>query len=148
MVTRRDFLRTGGLATAGIALGGIGGASAMTAASQARVMGANRKVNLACVGIGNRGAEIMNDFDRIGLANVVAICDVDMGAKHTQKMIEKFPNAKKFTDFRVMFDKMGNEIEAVTAAVPDFAHFPIAMMAMSLGKHIYVEKPMARNAAA
>ena len=145
MVTRRDFLKTGGLATAGIALGGIGSASAMSAVSQSRIKGANRKVNLACVGIGNRGAEIMNDFDRTGLANIVAICDVDMGAPHTQKMIEKFPNAKKFTDFRVMFDKMGNEIDAVTAAVPDFAHFPVAMMAMSLGKHIYVEKPMART---
>ena len=145
MVTRRDFLRTGGLATAGIALGGIRTADAMSAASQARVKGANRKVNLACIGIGNRGAEIMNDFDRTGLANIVALCDVDLGAKHTQKMIEKFPNAKKFTDFRVMFDKMGNEIDAVTVAVPDFSHFPIAMMAMSLGKHVYVEKPMART---
>ena len=145
MVTRRDFLRTGGLATAGIALGGIGGVGTMSAASQSRVKGANRKVNLACIGIGNRGAEIMNDFDKTGLANIVALCDVDLGAKHTQKMIEKFPNAKKFTDFRVMFDKMGNEIDAVTVAVPDFSHFPIAMMAMSLGKHVYVEKPMART---
>ena len=146
MVTRRDFLRTGGLATAGIAFGGLSSVSSMnTAASQNRVKGANRKVNLACIGIGNRGAEIMNDFERTGLANIVAICDVDMGAPHTQKMMEKYPKAKRFTDFRVMFDKMGNEIEAVTAAVPDFAHFPIAMMAMSLGKHIYVEKPMART---
>ena len=145
MVTRRDFLKTGGLATAGLALGGLGTVSAMNAASQKRVNGANRKVNLACVGIGNRGAEIINDFDRTGLANIVALCDVDLGAPHTQEILARYPNAKQFTDFRVMFDKMGNEIDAVMAAVPDFAHFPIAMMAMSLGKHIYVEKPMART---
>lgn len=143
MITRRDFLRKGSLATAGIALGGLGSATGtVNAASQNK---AGRKVNLACIGIGNRGAEILNDFDRTGLANVVALCDVDMGAPHTQKMMEKFPKAKRFTDFRTMFDKMGNEIDAVAAAVPDFAHFPIAMMAMSLGKHIYVEKPMART---
>jgi predicted dehydrogenase len=145
MVTRREFLRTGGLATAGLALGGLNAVGAATAASQKRVNGANRKVNLACVGIGNRGAEIMADFERTGLANIVALCDVDMGAPHTQKMMAQYPNAKRFTDFREMFDKMGNQIEAVTAAVPDFAHFPVAMMAMSLGKHIYVEKPMART---
>ena len=145
MVTRRDFLKTGGFATAGLALGGISAVNAMNAASQNRVKGANRKVNLACVGIGNRGAEIINDFEKTGLANIVALCDVDLGAKHTQKILAQYPNAKQFTDFRVMFDKMGNEIDAVAAAVPDFAHFPIAMMAMSLGKHIYVEKPMART---
>jgi hypothetical protein len=44
-----------------------------------------------------------------------------------------------------MFDKMGNQIEAVSVGVPDHAHFPITMMAMALGKHVYVEKPMART---
>jgi hypothetical protein len=44
-----------------------------------------------------------------------------------------------------MFDKMGNEIEAVSAAIPDHSHFPVSMLAISLGKHIYVEKPMART---
>ena len=148
MITRRTFLKTGGLATAGLALGGLGAVSAtrtMSAAEYSRIKGANRRVNLACVGIGNRGAEIMNDFDKTGLANVVALCDVDMGAKHTLAMMEKFPNAKRFKDFREMFDKMGNEIEAVSIAIPDHAHFPVSMLAMSLGKHVYVEKPMART---
>ena len=60
-------------------------------------------------------------------------------------MLAKFPKAKQFKDFRQMFDKMGNEIEAVCIAVPDHAHFPISMLAISLGKHVYVEKPMART---
>ena len=44
-----------------------------------------------------------------------------------------------------MFDKMGKEIEAVSVGTPDFSHFPIAMLAMSLGKHVYCEKPMAHS---
>lgn len=145
MISRRKFLKAGGLAGAGLLLDGLNPLSSMTAASQARVKGANRKVNLACVGIGNRGAEIIKDFNKTGLANIVALCDVDMGAPQTQEIMAMFPNAKRFKDFREMFDKMGNEIEAVCAGIPDFAHFPVCMMSMALGKHIYVEKPMART---
>ena len=145
MISRRTFLKTGGLATAGLAFTGMKAVNAMTAKSAARIAGANRKVNLACVGIGNRGAEIIPEFDKTGLANIVALCDVDLGAPHTQAMLNKFPDAKRFKDFREMFDKMGNQIDAVSAAIPDFSHFPVAMLAMSLGKHIYVEKPMART---
>jgi hypothetical protein len=103
------------------------------------------KVNLACVGIGNRGAEIINELNRTGLANIVALCDVDMGAKHTAGTLKKFPDAQRFQDFRKMFDKMGKDIDAVCIGTPDFSHFPIAMLAMSLGKHVYVEKPMAHT---
>jgi predicted dehydrogenase len=145
MITRRTFLRAGGLATAGLALGGLSTVKSMTAASAAKIKGANRRVNLACIGIGNRGAEIIPEFEKTGLANIVALCDVDLGAPHTQAILNKFPNAKQFKDFREMFDKMGNEIEAVTAAIPDHAHFPAAMLSIALGKHIYVEKPMART---
>jgi predicted dehydrogenase len=144
MITRRSFLKANGLLTAGLALGSLDTANAL-AVSPASVKGANRKVNLACIGIGNRGAEIINEFDKTGLANIVALCDVDLGAQHTQAILTKFPKAKQFKDFRTMFDKMGNEIDAVSAGIPDFAHFPVAMLAMSLGKHIYVEKPMART---
>jgi hypothetical protein len=123
MTTRRDFLKSTALASAGIALSGI--YTKTNAASYSRIVGANRKVNLAHIGIGNRGWEIINDFDKTGLANVVALCDVDMGAEHTQKAMAKFPNAKRFKDFREMFDKIGNEFEAVAIATPDFAHFPV-----------------------
>ena len=141
MTTRRDFLKNTMLLSAGLTVGGVN----LSAAGQKRVSGANRRINLACVGIGNRGGEILNEFDKTGLANIVALCDVDMGAPHTQANMAKFPSARQFKDFRVMFDKMGNEIEAVVVGVPDHAHFPICMMAMALGKHVYVEKPMART---
>ncbi len=135
------------MASAGLAVGGLNlsAADQLSAASYQRVKGANGKVNLACIGIGNRGGEILNEFAKTGLANIVALCDVDMGAKHTQENMAKFPNAKRFKDFREMFDKIGNEIDAVSVGVPDFAHFPIAMLAISLGKHVYVEKPMGRT---
>ncbi|MEA4904755.1 MAG: Gfo/Idh/MocA family oxidoreductase, partial [Petrimonas sp.] len=143
MTTRRDFLKNTALASAGIALSGI--YTKTNAASYSRIVGANRKVNLAHIGIGNRGWEIINDFDKTGLANVVALCDVDLGADHTKNALDKFPDAKRFKDFRVMFDKIGNEIEAVAIAIPDFAHFPAVMMAIKEGKHVYVEKPMGRT---
>lgn len=143
MTTRREFIRNAALASAGLAISGI---SAKTnAASYSRIVGANQKVNLAHIGIGNRGWDIIQDFDKTGLANVVALCDVDLGAEHTKKALAKFPNAKRFKDFREMFDKMGNEIEAVAIATPDFAHFPAVMMAMAEGKHVYVEKPLSRT---
>jgi len=103
------------------------------------------KVNLACVGIGNRGAEIIIELHKTGLANIVALCDVDMGAPHTKKIIDLFPDVPRFKDFRSMFDKMGNQIEAVSIGTPDHSHFPVTMMAMALGKHVYVEKPLGRT---
>jgi predicted dehydrogenase len=103
------------------------------------------KVNLACVGIGHRGAQITKEFRDTGLANVVALCDVDMGNEHTTEIMEIYPKAPRFQDFRKMFDKMGSEIDAVSIGTPDFSHFPITMLAMSLGKHVYVEKPLART---
>ncbi|GAC1395068.1 MAG: Gfo/Idh/MocA family oxidoreductase [Sediminibacterium sp.] len=103
------------------------------------------KVNLACIGIGNQGGSDVFSFHKTGLANFVAFCDVDMGAPQTLKVLEQFPDVPRFQDFRTMFDKMGKQIEAVSVGVPDHSHFPITMMAMALGKHVYVEKPMART---
>lgn len=141
MSTRRNFLKSATLASAGMAMGGL----TANAASYSRIMGANNKVNLACIGIGNRGGEILKALYATDLANIVALCDIDMGAPHTRENIGKFPDARRFQDFREMLDKMGNQIDAVSVGVPDFSHFPITMMAMGMGKHVYVEKPMART---
>lgn len=110
-----------------------------------KFVSAGERVNLACCGIGNRGGQIIRDLYDTGLCNIVALCDVDMGAPHTEKVLQMFPDVPRFQDFREMFDQMGNQIEAVSIGVPDHAHFPITMLAMSLGKHVYVEKPMART---
>lgn len=131
---RRSFLK-GVLAT-----------SAFTAFAPNLLLGAQGdKVRLACVGIGNRGADVIRALDASGLAQVVALCDTEMGARHTQPILRMFPNVPQFQDFRKMFDKMGKEFDAVAISTPDFSHFPVSMLAMSQGKHIYVEKPMAHS---
>jgi len=134
---RREFLKKSMLAMGGLSI------------LPSNVMFGNilpsDKVNLAGIGIGHRGGEILKALHATGLANVVALCDVDMGAEHTQGVIKMFPDVPRFTDFRKMFDKMAGQIDAVSVGTPDFSHFPITMLAMSLGKHVYVEKPMART---
>lgn len=102
-------------------------------------------VNLAAVGIGGRGGGVLRDFENTGMANIVALCDVDMGSERTLGSINKHPKAPRFQDFRKMFDKMADEIDAVYVATPDFSHFPITILAMSMGKHVYVEKPLTRT---
>ena len=131
--SRRKFLKQTMLASAALSVPGL---------LKARTP---EKVKLACIGIGNRGGEIIPELYKTGLAEIVALCDVDMGAPHTLAILKQFPDVPRFQDFRQMFDKMGNQIEAVSIAVPDFSHFPITMMALGLGKHVYVEKPMART---
>ncbi|WP_316792683.1 Gfo/Idh/MocA family oxidoreductase [Pedobacter frigoris] len=138
--SRRKFLTQALLASAAVAAT----PSFLYGQSQSR-FGAGEKVNLACIGIGNRGGEIIRELYKTGLANIVALCDVDMEAPHTLAILKMFPNVPRFKDFRQMFDKMGNQIEAVSIGTPDFSHFPITMMAIGLGKHVYVEKPMART---
>jgi len=102
----------------------------------------NEKINLACCGIGNRGADVVNELNKTGLFNIVALCDTEMGEPRTVGILKKFPNVPRFQDFRKMLDKMGGQIDAVSVGVPDHTHFPICMMAMAMGKHVYVEKPM------
>jgi predicted dehydrogenase len=103
------------------------------------------KVNVACIGIGGRGVDNVKEVQRTGLANVVALCDTGMGAQPTLEVLRMFPDVPRFQDFRKMFDKMGKDIDAVTVAIPDFSHFAAAMLAMSLGKHVYCEKPMGHS---
>ncbi len=144
MLNRRDFLKSMAAASAGVALApGTVLASEKGAAAPAKPKG--DKVKIAFVGIGNRGEQIIGDFAKTGMIEVVALCDVDLDGPQCQKVLSQYPNAKRFRDYREMFDKCGNEFDAVAAAIPDFSHFPIAMLAMNQGKHIYIEKPMCRT---
>ena len=147
-ISRSDFLKKSGLAAAGVMMGGMAGGSKLFAAEQqdkkerfARL----GKVNIAWVGMANRGREVMREFERTGLANIVAMCDVDPKSKGSQESIKAHPDAKVYTDFRKMFDEMGNKFEAVVVETPDFSHFPCVMLALNQGKHVYVEKPMGRT---
>lgn len=112
---------------------------------RARVVAPSDKVNMAFCGIGHRGGGITKAFNSTGLVNTVALCDVDMGAKHTLENMEIHPDAPRYQDFREMFDKQAKDIDAVCVGTPDFSHFPITILAMSLGKGVYVEKPLTRT---
>lgn len=140
--TRRRFLQSStalGVATA------LACHPASTSAARKREVAPSERVNLAAVGIGNQGASDLAQLFGTGLCNVVALCDVDLNGQHTQKQQKGHPKAKRFTDFRKMFDEMAGEIDAVLIATADHSHFAIAMLAMSLGKHVYVEKPLAHT---
>jgi len=143
--SRREFLRQLSVITATTALSGLSLESLSAKNPKPRKIGSNEKVNLACIGIGNRGGEIIRELYKTGHCNIVALCDTDMGAPHTLDTINQFPNVPRFQDFRQLFDKMGKDIDAVSIGTPDFSHFPATMLAMSLGKHVFVEKPMAHT---
>lgn len=150
-ISRRKFLKnaaaiSSALAVPSIIVGtGIGCTGSPQANKSKRIIGANGRVDVAMIGIGNRGKDVIKEFDKTGLCNVVALCDVDMGAVHTQEITSLFPGVPKYRDFRKLFDEMGDKIDAVMVATPDHSHFPICMAAMKFGIHVYVEKPLART---
>lgn len=105
-------------------------------------MAANEKLNVAGIGIGSQGG---SDIDAVAGEghNLVALCDVD--DNYAAKKFAQYPKAKQFKDFRVMLDKMNQEIDAVVIGTPDHTHAVIAMEAMKHGKHVYCEKPLAHT---
>ena len=107
---------------------------------------ANGRVRLAAIGC---GAQAWFDLKKLSgnkdICEVVALCDTDIGAPHTEEALKRFPDLPRFQDFRKMFDKMEREIDAVLIGIPDHSHFCAAMHAMRLGKAVYVEKPLAHS---
>ena len=140
--SRRDFLK-GSAAFGAFTI--LPASLVMGTRSRAATVSANEKVNLAAIGIGNRGGAVLKNMVNSGHCEVVALCDVDLEGKHTQANQKAHPKAKRFTDFRKMFDEMADDIDAVLIGTPDHAHFCMTMLAMSLGKHVYVEKPLAHT---
>ncbi len=129
-LTRRSFLKTAGLASAGAF------AFPYILRSQDG-QSPNNKLNVACIGVGGRGrAAVAGMKDE----NFVAFCDVD--DERATETFKQYPDVPRFRDFRKMFDELGNKIDAVTVSTPDHMHFPIAMAAIAHGKHVFVEKPL------
>lgn len=140
--TRRDFLKRS--AASGV-FSILPASLVMGTRSRAETVSPNEKVRLAVIGAGNQGANDLKIMVTSGHCEVVAICDVDLKGKHVKGTLKAHPKAKQFTDFRKMFDAMAKDIDAVLIGTPDHAHFCMAMLAMSLGKHVYVEKPLAHT---
>ena len=101
----------------------------------------NGKLNIACIGVGMQGSSNAEYLARTD--NVIALCDVDQ-AWH-KKQIQNRKNLhgiKLWTDYRVMFDKLGKQIDAVLIATPEHNHYTISTAAIRRGKHVYCQKPL------
>ncbi len=98
---------------------------------------------LAAIGAGGKGRSDIKNASVNGRERVVALCDVDFSGS-AAATVKDFPQAKLFSDYRVMFEQM-KDIDAVTISTPDHVHGPAASFAMQRGKHVYVQKPMTHN---
>jgi predicted dehydrogenase len=132
--SRREFLATS--SSAAITL------TALSGWSQASTRSADR-LRLASIGVGGMGASDLGSLSSHPRVDVVALCDVD--ANNLAAAGEKHPKAKRFADFRKMFDAMAGEIDAVSVSTPDHTHAPAAMTAMNHGKHVYCQKPLTHD---
>lgn len=127
-------------------LGGAAGAVAAFTIVPSSVLGGaggqppSEKLNLAAIGVGGMGS---SNISQCSSENFVALCDVD--DNYAAKVFDKFPNAKKYKDFRVMLDKEDKNIDGVVIATPDHTHGVIGMACIQRGKHIYLQKPLAHS---
>ena len=129
MISRRDFIHGVAAATPFTivprhVLGGTGYTSP------------SDKLNIACIGVGGIG---IRDVHSCSSENIVALCDVD--DMRAAESFKKFPKAKKYRDYRKMLEKQ-KDIDAVTVSIPDHSHAAAAMMAIQMGKHVFVQKPL------
>ena len=138
-VSRRHFFY-GSLLAGAVPAGGFGSAASLKALGY---KSPNEKLNIASVGAGGKAASDIAACART--ENIVALCDVDdKRAERVYKLHEKAP---KYRDFRQMLDKEDRNIDAVIVAIPDHMHATAALWAMERGKHVYVQKPLARTVA-
>src|SRR5439155_9792937 len=129
-LNRRQVLSSIGAMGAGVL--GLGGLSAL-----ADDRGSDAKLNLAIVGCGGQG---FDNLRHVSGENIVALCDVDQ--PRAAEAFKKHPKARRFRDYRKMFDALHRQLDAVVVSTPDHMHAPISLLAMELGKHVYCEKPL------
>ena len=138
MFNRRQFLKNSALL--GSAAMFMGGRSSAFAEKKS---GPNDLLKVALVGCGGRGYAVIQALRNVPQVKFVAFCDVD--DDRAKKAYNEYPAVPRFRDYRVMFDKLGDRIDAVAIATPDHMHYPIAAWAIANGKHVYCEKPLTRT---
>ncbi len=131
---RRSFLAAGG-AGLGLTL------SACMSTPKRRVV--SGRMRHASIGVGGMGRVDLERISSHPQVDVVAICDVDSAM--FEEAAEFAPDARRFRDWRELLLEMADEIDSVSISTPDHMHAPIAMRALSLGKHVYCQKPLTRT---
>ena len=134
-VTRRDFINRSLIASA---------IAAASAPPLLRGQNLNNKLDVAVVGAGGKGSSDTDECAKGG-ANIVALCDVDQ--KTLDGRLAKYPAAKGYRDYRKMYEEFGKSFDAVIVSTPDHVHAPAASLAMKMGKHAYVQKPLTHSVA-
>ena len=138
----RRITRRQALAGSAASLGYLYTAPAFAAAN---IYQANGKLYVAGIGVGGKGS---SDIDHAAnLMEVAAICDIDEGPKFLGAKATRWPQAKKFTDYRKLFDDKDTlkTIDAVTVSTPDHNHAQASILAIRNKKHVYVQKPMTHD---
>ncbi len=103
----------------------------------------NGKLRTAHIGVGGMGLSDLKSIASHPQVEVTALCDVD--SVRLSKAHELYPGAKTFVDYRVLFDKIGKDIDAVIVSTPDHTHAPASMLAMQAGKPVYCQKPLTHH---
>jgi len=134
-ITRRSFIGRTGAVAAGLTIlpGSVISGLGHRAPSD--------KLNIAVVGIGGMGNSNLRAVK--GSENIVALCDVDW--HYSKPVFDANPDAKHYWDWRKMYDEMGDSIDAVIVATADHTHAIVAATAMTMGKHVYVQKPLTHS---
>jgi predicted dehydrogenase len=112
------------------------------AVARSRPLAPSEQVNLASIGVGGMGGGDVATLSRLGV-NIVALCDVDDA--RAAGSYSAFPKARRYKDFRLMFDKEAKNIDAVSVGTPDHIHAVATMAALRAGKHVYCQKPLTRT---
>ena len=133
-ISRRDFLKSSALAGVGFLI--------LKNSHSVWSYDANEKLKIALIGVGGRGSWFVRAIPSLG-GNVVAMCDVN--ERRAAQAFKRFPNVKKYHDFRKMLREMNKQIDAVIVATPDHTHAVASAMAMKMGKHVYCEKPLTHS---
>ena len=145
MTKRREFIKKSVLGTAAIAIGGMG----LSSRSYASIIGSNDRINLAVIGIKNRGNAHIKSYCSLKDSHnvrLITLCDADeQFFAERSKTVFDITGVKPATewDMRKVFDNP--DIHAVSFATPDHWHALGTIWACQAGKHVYVEKPACHN---
>ena len=129
--SRRNFLRTSGAGAAVLASGVWSELAAQESTSP------NEKLNVACIGVANRAAASVAEVKG---ENVIALCDVDKN--YLDRVAGQFPDARLYRDYRELFEKEGDKLDAAVVATSDHHHAPASIRAIREDLHVYCEKPL------